>query len=279
MASAFCPKCGRTNASGSAFCTYCGNPLTTSGTPPQQPPVTVPSYTTPQAPPPPSPYYGYAASYYEQNRAKEIDRTKTGLLLIVIGFLMAWIPFVGIIGGFLEFIGAILVILGRHAFGSSHARNVMWSIIIFVVGIVAVAVAAVAIVFSSIASSFPYNTTSPNFPQNFGTSFATSFAILIILGSAVFGLAEVLFTYALQNKNGRMLLWLGYVSAIVAGSVNFLLFYGNPYLSSLPSIVPAILFGYAYYLARERIVRGEIPAFPPSSQPSPGITGYTAPAP
>jgi hypothetical protein len=208
MASQFCPKCGRSNLSGSAFCANCGNPLTASASPPQPPPVTVPSYTAPQAPPP-SPHYGYAASYYEQNRAKEIDRTKTGLLLIVIGYFTGWIPFIGILGGLLELIGAIMVILGRHVFGPSHARNVMWSIIIFVVGIVAVAVAAVAIVFATIASSIRFNSTSTNFPQNFGPSFATSFAILIILGSAVFGLAEVLFTYALQNKNGRMLLWMG----------------------------------------------------------------------
>ena len=81
--------------------------------------------------PAPSAYYGYVASYYETARANAIERTKTGLLLIVIGFVISWIPIVGAVGGILELVGAILVILGRHPFGPDHARNILLSIIIF----------------------------------------------------------------------------------------------------------------------------------------------------
>jgi len=97
--------------------------------------------------PGPNPYYQYAEGHFESARATAIDRTKTGLLLIAIGFFIGWIPLFGVVGGILELVGAIMVILGRHAFGREHARNVMWSIIIFIIAIVVAIVAVFAIVF------------------------------------------------------------------------------------------------------------------------------------
>ena len=79
------------------------------------------------ATPVPNPYYQYAAGYLETARATGIERTKTVLLLIPVGFFIGWIPLVGVVGGIPELVGGIMVILGRHAFGREHARNVMWS--------------------------------------------------------------------------------------------------------------------------------------------------------
>ena len=77
--------------------------------------------------------------------------------MLVIGFFLGWIPVAGAVGGLLELIGAILVILGRHAFGHEHARNVIWSIIIFVVAIVVTVVAVVVAVFSALSTFNPNN--------------------------------------------------------------------------------------------------------------------------
>jgi hypothetical protein len=210
------------------------------------------------AAPSPAPYYGRAASYYETARATGIDRTKTGLLLISIGFFVGWIPIVGAVGGILELVGAILVILGRHAFGPEHARNVMWSIIIFVIAIVVVGVAAVVAIFSAFANYQP-GSTNP-VPPNFASSFLGIFLVAVLIGIAIFGIADVLFTYGLQTSIGRMLLWGGYVSTIAVSTLEFFVLRNMPYLSSIPSIIPGLLYGYAYYLARDRIVRGELHA-------------------
>jgi hypothetical protein len=207
--------------------------------------------------PAPSAYYGYVASYYETARANAIDRTKTGLLLLVIGFVISWIPIVGAVGGILELVGAILVILGRHPFGPDHARNVLLSIIIFVIAVAVIVVAAIFAVFEQLLFFPPGGNPAP--PSFFG-----GFFVAVLIGIAIFGIAEVLFTYALQTSSGRILLWCGYASTISTSSLTFFVLSNVPNVSVI-SIIPALLYGYAYYLARERIVHGEMPV--PSAPP------------
>src|SRR2546421_692982 len=167
-----CPRCGASNTPPARFCSTCGNPLLTVSAP-TLPPV---GYS----PPPAQQYYPYQypANYWEVVRANKINNTQTGLLLLVIGVLIAWIPFAGFVGGIVGFIGGILVLVGREPFGSDHVRNTTLALIFFVVGI------------------------------------------------------------------------------------GFLLFTG------FLAVIPAALYGTAFYLARERIVRHEIP--PPMTQQQPG---------
>jgi len=68
-----------------------------------------PAFSVPQ--PPPYPYYGSAAGYWEHHLAGKIDNTKTGLLLLVIGLAISWIPFIGAIGGLVALIGACWLFL------------------------------------------------------------------------------------------------------------------------------------------------------------------------
>src|SRR5881628_1883343 len=131
------------------FCTNCGSPLP-AGTP--APSGAPPMYPAPGA-------YGGAMpglpSAWDVGRRKQIDRTKTGLLLLLIGGLISWIPIIGLLGGVLLLVGAILVILGRKAFGSTHARNVVLAIVLFFVGIIIGVIAGVLFgvaVFSAVAS-------------------------------------------------------------------------------------------------------------------------------
>jgi hypothetical protein len=208
-----------------------------------------------------SAYYGYVASYYETARATAIDRTKTGLLVLVIGFVISWIPIVGALGGILELVGALLVILGRHPFGPDHARNLLLSIIIFVIAIAVIVVAAIFAVFEQLLYFPPGGPLAPS-------SFSGGFFVAVLIGIAIFGIAEVLFTYAMQTSTGRILLLCGYASTIGTSSLTFFVLNNIPNASVI-SIIPALMYGYAYYLARERIVHGEIPAplTPPQVQP------------
>src|SRR2546422_289397 len=105
--------------------------------------------------------------------------------------------------------------------------------------------------------------------------------LLLLIGGAIFGLAEVLLTYSLQSSNRHMLLWTAYGISIFLGVVNvfllpfgsggfWTLYFGTGVLlfTGFLAAIPAALYGTAFYLARERIVRHEIP--PPMTQQQPG---------
>lgn len=258
-----CPRCGANNTPTARFCSTCGTSL-----------VTVPAPTllpTGYAPPPAQPYYPYQypASYWEVVRTNKINNTLTGLLLLVIGVLIAWIPFAGFIGGLVGFIGGILVLVNREPFGADHVRNATLALIFFVVGIV--------VTIFGFFYALAYGISS-----GLGVSVVGLFGILFVIGGAIFGLAEVLLTYSLQRGNGHALLWTAYGISIFLGLVNLFvipfgsggfwtLYFGTGvYLfTGFLAAIPAALYGTAFYLARERIVRHEIPP-PITQQPQPG---------
>src|SRR5256885_8825139 len=122
-----CPRCGASNTPPARFCSTCGNPL-----------LTVPTPTIPPmgyAPPPAQQYYPYQypANYWEVVRTNKINNSLTGLLLLVIGVLIAWIPFAGFIGGIVGFIGGILVFGGREPFWAEHLPHTQLTLIFFLV--------------------------------------------------------------------------------------------------------------------------------------------------
>src|SRR5438094_2517301 len=114
-----------------------------------------------------------------------------------------------------------------------------------------------------------------------GASVVGLFGIVFLIGGAIFGLSEVLLTYSLQSSNRHMLLWGAYGISIFLGVVNvfllpfgsggfWTLYFGTGVLlfTGFLAAIPAALYGTAFYLARERIVRHEIP--PPMTQQQPG---------
>lgn len=285
-----CSKCGFTNQPGFQFCTNCGSTLGASPPMPATPPAfgappaygTLPMYGPPTAPIP----YAYGPPPWEMERRKQIDRTKTGILLLLVGTLIGWIPLIGgLIGGILLLIGAILVILGRKAFGRVHARNVVLSIVLFIVGIIGLV--GVGIVFGLGLLVGAQTGDSAAIASAFNTLLFGAVAVGVIMG-----LASVFFTYALQNPLGRMLLWTGYGASIAVEVAVLLLVgplisqavadaFGGGFYNPAPilalqglsetyeilNVIPAVIFGAANYIAWSRINRGEIP--PPAQPPAP----------
>lgn len=284
-----CPKCGFTNQAGTAFCSNCGTAMTAAASP----------YAGPTYGAPPMPPYGYALTGWDTERTKQIDRTKTGLLLLVVGGLIGWIPILGLLGGLLLLIGAILVILGRKAFGATHARNVILAIGLFFLGLITVAVASVPLAFAVAAARASQD------PSEFADSIASAFNILLLgaaVVSAISGIGSVLFTHALQQQTGKTLLWAGYgaslaieiaifaiISPLVPNAVSQAVSgatYDPAPLDALQaqvttlgllSVIPALLFAAASYLAWSRVSRGEIP--PPTVPPGMATASQTGPAP
>jgi hypothetical protein len=215
-------------------------------------------------PPPAQQYYPYQypANYREGVRTNKINNSLTGLLLLVIGVLIAWIPFGGFIGGIVGSIGGILVLVGREPFGADHVRNTTLALIFFVVGIPV----TIFGFFYALASGVSFG---------LGASLAGPFGIVFLIGGAIFGLSEVLLTYSLQRSTGHTLLWTAYGISIVLGLVNlrsggfWTLYFrtGVLLLTGFLAAIPAALYGTAFYLARERIVRHEIPPLMKQQEP------------
>lgn len=256
--------------------------MPSAGSPTQAPPV---------APPPA--YPGYAPyglpSPFAGERQKQVDRTKTGLLLLLIGGLLSWIPVISLIGDLLLLIGAILVIIGRRAFGAAHSRNVIVALLLYIFAFIGVVALAVVLAFS-IAAAIRTSSTDPTGSANAIANALNSFLIGAIVVGAIDGIASVLFTYALQQRIGKAVLWAAFVAG-VAISIAVFAIVSSAFASAIAqatsggtfnrapldalrnqisglgllSAIPALLFSAATYLAWSRVNRGEIP--PPLAMP------------
>jgi len=182
-------------------------------------------------------------------------------------------------------VGAILVILGRKAFGASHSRNVILSIVFVILGIIITVAAGIVLVVATVSSFIPGNAPTPAAI----TSAFNNFLIILVVGTIVTGLASVFFTYAIQNQMGRMLLLGGYAASIVVqiaifvivsqavGTIVAAMFPSGTYSPGAAAIaaadfsarvqtigylsaIPALIYAAAYYLVWNRINKGEIPA-------------------
>jgi len=320
MAGRFCQECGAANEAIARYCAKCGSELR-AGVPPASPPAPAPyaPYPPPVAPPgtavppvyspytyPPvygpaypyaGPYIGYP-NYAEMERVKQVDRTKTGLLLLAVGFLIGWVPVIGAVGALLSLIGAILVILGRKAFGDRHSNFVLVSVILYIA----------ALVLTGVFVAWFFVVTFQAFSQGSPRPFLSAFWPFlggVIAASALGAVAEVLFVHELEKPIGRYLLYAAFVASIAVPLATVLILLpaftavldgiangtignpGDPRLEvlqtigstlALLSVIPSVLFGVAYFLAWQRINRREIPAAAPGGPAPPSPSPYAPPA-
>ena len=269
-----CMRCGFQNLPGYQFCTNCGSPL---GAPPAAPGV-APQPVYAVGPAYPSP--GYYPSPMDYDRTRQIDRTKTGVLLLMIGALLGWVPYgISLIGGLLSLIGAILVILGRRAFGARHSRDVVAAVVLYILSFVALIVVSVVFAIATVSSMFGTVPTAADLEGAVNTLLIGSLAVAIIAG-----IAQILFTYEIQDSTGRYLLFGGLgasvalqiaiyfiIAPLMAAAISEALaggtFNSTPLLNlenqastyALLAVVANLLWAAAYYMVWSRISRGEIP--------------------
>ena len=225
---------------------------------------------------------------------------------MMIGTLLGPVPLITFIGGILSLIGAILVILGRKAFGPEHSRNAIWSIIIYIVGFVIIIIGVIAFAFAIISATIASRSGNMTDLTVIAQALTSSFDGLLIagiVGGAVSSIAYVLFTYQLQNRNGRIILWAAYASSMAIGLINAIIVSAllsdaiqrsiaggilNPdplralqnqlQALGLLGFIPAALYATALYLVWSRIGRGELPATTPAP-PSPTFSPPPPPPP
>ncbi len=265
-----CPKCGAANTEGSNYCASCGSLLQSSQDARTQFPAVPVSI----------PYAPWADT--EPNRLKnQVERTSRGLVFLIAGLLLSSTPLGTTIGGILALLGAILVVFGRKAFGKTHSNYTLLSVALYCLGLVVILVSF--IIFSLALTPASVSASSEPLPRYLSIRFAY---LLIggILGGAITNLAAVLFTYTLQKPTGRTLLWAAYLTnlavsvlvyAVISPSVEPAIdqsisggvFDPSPLTDlqtslqtlQLLGLAPALIFSVAYYMARERIKRREIP--------------------
>ncbi len=232
---------------------------------------------------------------------KWIDRSKTGLLLLLVGTVMTAIPLIGFIGTILAAIGALLVILGRRAFGDKHSKYVLFSVGTYCFGFIVVVLVAIIFAFSIAAAAS--TATSPSQLIPIVNSALNSFLIGVIIGGAITSISFLLITYAIQNQIGRILLWVAYGVSLALEVAIFLIItpqitsalnasIANGTYSSGPidalrgqisslgilNLIPYALFATAYYLVYSRVNRGEIPPRTTTQPSTPQIPPPTAPS-
>jgi len=211
-----------------------------------------------------------------------IGRTKNGLLLLAVSGLLGPFPILNYLGGILAIVGAVLMILGRGAFGDAHSRNVVLSVVIYIVGLVILFIIGASFALS-IASIELSGANGASAAAAISSSFNDLLTGAIVVG-AVLGVATILFTYAIQSRTGRILLLAGYVSSLLIGIMVFSII--GPQLSTVVSnsiatrnvdrsgidalqseiqllrflnFIPGIIYAVAYYLLWDRIDMGDIP--------------------
>lgn len=229
-------------------------------------------------------------------RLVDIDKTKTGLLLAIVGIILSAVPFVPYVGPILIIIAIVLIWIGRTPFGERHSSFVKGAIALIILGVIIIYTAAV-VVSSALDQALLTFTGQTLVPQSVISIFEW-LLVAIVVTDIVIGVAYVLLTFDLQERSGRLELYLAFVvqlavailisyvigGVLVAGSSVTItsLSTGTIDVSQirnlqtqlqyleLAGLIPAGLFADAYYRVYSRINDGDLPERPkPLSSTSP----------
>ena len=215
-------------------------------------------------------------TWHPSASSKAQDRTLSGLLAMVIGFGLAWIPYVGSIGSLFVLIGLFLVGLGRWGFGRAHRDKVLvggFLILVALIGSVILAIWFVFALLGDVSSSSASVAAIGSQLQSDLSTFFVAGAILTVFTC----LGQVVLVYELSDQQTRYLLWtalfaaiaiqvlvamilLPQIDTVIAQATSGTTFDPTPIqnLESTSSawqalaVVPDLLFSYGYYRARER---------------------------
>lgn len=275
-ASRVCPECSKPLAPGQAFCASCGAPLS--------PPI---STQMGRNLPPDSWDTVAEADDRARNHPLAMSRTRTGLLLAIIGFALAWIPFAGGVGGLILLIGVVFLWLGRGGFGADHHRNVTAGGVCILLALLLGIGVGVWFASSLVSAAGAAGAT----PASVGATLTSDLGTLLevsVATTALISVGYLLLPYALADATTRALLGGALVLSILFAVAIFLVL--GPQISSAVAqstagstinlgpvqaiqtrsalwgaaqIVPDSLFAFAYYRVRSSPAVGSAALAPP----------------
>jgi MFS family permease len=165
---------------------------------------------------------------------------------------------IGGIGGFIGLIGAIFFLIGRKEFGEKHQKFVFYAIIIFITSIVVTAILGGIMTlstYSSVSSGFGPSSDHSQIVDSLKIAM-TMTAFITLITTALGGLMWVFALYQLENKNGRMALFVALIVMIVVSAITGFLSIAmfNDYLNSeafidLVSSGTSSLTSYSQYIS------------------------------
>ena len=112
------------------------------------------------------------------------------------------VAIIGGIGGLLTLMGLILIVVGRREYGEKHSKFAIYAAVIFVLSIVIAAVFSIMISMINFISNSPTNTN-----------------IILLqtpITSTIGGLVYLFLLYELEDKNGKIVLFLAFIATIIA---------------------------------------------------------------
>jgi len=200
---------------------------------------------------------------------------------MIIGSLLAWIPYVSALGGIFVLVGIILLFMGRYGYGEAHRRFVVGAGVLILIGLLGTVAVTLGYVGSVISQASVPGATPSEVGGALQTGFVTFVVSLFVLAFLT-SLGQVLIVYKLAEQRTQLILWIGFFSgiALAVGRLVYLL----PLITSaiaqatsgstvnlaplnqlettstllgLTSVLPSVLFAWAYYRVRERLSKGE----------------------
>lgn len=152
-------------------------------------------------------------------RRRDLNLTRTGLFLLILGQSFSAVavvydplsvnPLLANLAIILpSLLGGILIILGRRSFGPRHSRYAVLGLVLYLLGYL-VLVAALLHVFA-FQLLFPEQPTQAAYIEILTVRIFVAASVAIITTGIVF------YSYAVQRVVGRILLWLGWATALAA---------------------------------------------------------------
>ena len=203
-------------------------------------------------------------------------RTITGLLLMVIGFLLDWLPYISDLGGLLILIGAVLVFLGRHGFGEAQVTSAARGMALIVISFVATIGLAVWFV-AALVGQF-VQSTAGQYSAGPGVDAVLQAFLYGIVAVGVLGaLGYAVLGWGLADRPTRNLLLVGFVAQVAVSVLLVVLllpvitsvinqtianpssnpasgFQNQLYVYELVDGIPAGLFAWAYLRVRRSAI-------------------------
>jgi MFS family permease len=243
-----CPRCGAQNPEDFLDCAECGFTLAARGLP-------------------------------SSERQHGVDRTRNALHLLTLGFLLAWVPFLNLLGIVFALPGAALIFLGRRAFGRRHARLVLLGIAIYTLGYL-------LSTFATLTFLAPAVTPSGSIDLTAFRDEVRAFLWADLAATTLFVIGTVVFIFDLPTPRGRLLLGIAAVLAILGAALSTFgalplvdaYFTGTAtaaglgprigaFLSAMPfvyAIPGAFAFAAAYFLPTVLIAKERLPRRAPA---------------
>ena len=181
-----------------------------------------------------------------QNFTGDISNTITGFLLLGIGTAMMWIPIIGDIGIFIDFIGVILIFVNRKNFESAHGTYVILSILIYTISFMLILY----------VSMFTFIQIKGSSIQNSLDSSLQALVLASIIGSMIGAISFFLISFGLQDQTGKFILTIGLIALVITDII-----VGTFLYSALPAAVSNSISSGSYNPAPINAFRAEVSSY------------------